>query len=84
MNKTMKGLILRVVLRMSLILVVLAGSFWGYAFVYRGKTEPPTKYNFTSQDPAVYTLGGQMQMLSQKEELVSFAFEDRKDRKSVV
>ena len=81
MNKTMKGLILRVVLRMSLILVVLAGSFWGYAFVYRGKTEPPTKYNFTSQDPAVYTLGGQMQMLSQKEELVSFAFEDRKKEK---
>ena len=81
MNKTMKGLILRVVLRMSLILVVLAGSFWGYAFVYRGKTEPPTKYNFTSQDPAGYTLGGQMQMLSQKEELVSFAFEDRKKEK---
>ena len=56
-------------------------AFWGYAFVYRGRTEPPAKYPVTNQDAAVYSLRGQIQMLSQKEDLIAFAFEDRKNEK---
>ena len=68
---------------MKVLVVVLALglAFWGYAFVYRGKTEPPAKYLVTNQDAAVYSLRGQIQMLSQKEDLIAFAFEDRKKEK---
>ena len=56
---------------MKILVAVLALglAFWGYAFVYRGKTEPPAKYPVTNQDAAVYSLRGQIQMLSQQEEL---------------
>lgn len=62
---------------MKILVAVLALglAFWGYAFVYRGKTEPPAKYPVTNQDAAVYSLRGQIQMLSQQEELNTFAFE---------
>ena len=65
---------------MKILVAVLALglAFWGYAFVYRGKTEPPAKYPVTNQDAAVYSLRGQIQMLSQQEELNTFAFEGRK------
>ena len=59
-------------------LLVLAGSYCAYAFIYRGRNEPPTKRKTTSQEAAFYTLRGQIQMLSQKEALMAFAFEDRK------
>lgn len=37
---------------MKILVAVLALglAFWGYAFVYRGKTEPPAKYPVTNQD----------------------------------
>ena len=43
---------------MKILVAVLALglAFWGYAFVYRGKTEPPAKYPVTNQDAAVYSL----------------------------
>ena len=70
---------------MKILVAVLALglAFWGYAFVYRGKTEPPAKYPVTNQDAAVYSLRGQIQMLSQQEELNTFAFEGSKKRKRV-
>ena len=42
---------------MKILVAVLALglAFWGYAFVYRGKTEPPAKYPVTNQDAAVYS-----------------------------
>ena len=48
---------------MKILVAVLALglAFWGYAFVYRGKTEPPAKYPVTNQDAAVYSLRGQIQ-----------------------
>ena len=58
--------------------LVLAGSYCAYAFIYRGRNEPPTKRKTTNQEAAFYTLRGQIQMLSQKEALMAFAFEDRK------
>ena len=59
-------------------LLVLAGSYCAYSFIYRGRNEPPTKRKTTNQEVAFYTLRGQIQMLSQKEALMAFAFEDRK------
>ena len=58
--------------------LVIVGSYLAYAFIYRGRNEPPTKRKTTNQEAAYYTLRGQIQMLSQKEELMAFAFEDRK------
>ena len=71
---------------MKILVAVLALglAFWGYAFVYRGKTEPPAKYPVTNQDAAVYSLRGQIQMLSQQEELNTFAFEGRKKKQPEV
>ena len=68
---------------MKVLVVVLALglAFWGYAYVYRGRTEPPAKYLVTNQDAAVYSLRGQLQMLSQQEELNNFAFDGRKKEK---
>ena len=57
--------------------LVIVGSYLAYAFIYRGRNEP-TKRKTTNQEAAYYTLRGQIQMLSQKEELMAFAFEDRK------
>lgn len=65
-------------LRILLMVLVLAGSYCAYAFIYRGRNEPPTKRKVTNQEAAYYTLRGQIQMLSQKEELMAFAFDDRK------
>ena len=65
-------------LRALIIVLVLAGSYCAYAFLYRGRNEPPTKRKTTNQEAAFYTLRGQIQMLSQKEALMAFAFEDRK------
>lgn len=59
-------------------ILVIAGSYLAYAFIYRGRNEPPAKRKTTNQEAAYYTLRGQIQMLSQKEELMAFAFEDRK------
>ena len=49
--------------------LVIVGSYLAYAFIYRGRNEPPTKRKTTNQEAAYYTLRGQIQMLSQKEEL---------------
>ena len=54
--------------------LVIVGSYLAYAFIYRGRNEPPTKRKTTNQEAAYYTLRGQIQMLSQKEELMAFAF----------
>lgn len=77
-NRRMKRLIRSFTLKLLLMVLVLAGSFAAYAFLYRGKTERPAKRAVTNRDAAFYTLNGQIQMLSQKEELAAFAFEDRK------
>ena len=61
-----------------ILVLVLAGSYCAYAFIYRGRNEPPAKRKVTNQEAAYYTLRGQIQMLSQKEELMAFAFDDRK------
>lgn len=61
-----------------IILALLGFSFWQYAFVYRGNTEPPAESNETNTDAAVHTLKEQMKILRKTEELVSFAFNGRK------
>ena len=58
--------------------LVIVGSYLAYAFIYRGRNEPPTKRKTTNQEAAYYTLRGQIQMLSQKEELMAFAFKKKK------
>ena len=65
-------------LRILIMVLVIVGSYLAYAFIYRDRNEPPTKRKTTNQEAAYYTLRGQIQMLSQKEELMAFAFEDRK------
>ena len=47
------------------------GFLLAYAFIYRGRNEPPAKRKVTNQEAAYYTLRGQIQMLSQKEELMA-------------
>ena len=61
---------------MKILVAVLALglAFWGYAFVYRGKTEPPAPYPVPNQDAEVYSLRGQIQLLSQQQELNTLAF----------
>ncbi|MDC7286536.1 hypothetical protein NXH76_01855 [Blautia schinkii] len=81
MNREKKQQIRVFTLKLLMVMAVLVFCFWGYAFVYRGRTEPPAKYHVTNQDAAVYSLRGQVQMLSQKEDLIAFAFEDRKKEK---
>ena len=81
MNKQTKKEIRRLAVKVLMVVLALGLAFWGYAFVYRGKTEPPAKYLVTNQDAAVYSLRGQLQMLSQQEELNTFAFEGRKKEK---
>lgn len=56
-------------IRILIMILVLAGSYCAYAFIYRGRNEPPAKRKVTNQEAAYYTLRGQIQMLSQKEEL---------------
>ena len=70
-------------LRILIMVLVIVGSYLAYAFIYRGRNEPPTKRKTTNQEAAYYTLRGQIQMLSQKEELMAFAFEDRKKRAGI-
>ena len=81
MNKQTKKEIRGLAVKILMVVLALGLAFWGYAFVYRGKTEPPAKYPVTNQDAAVYSLRGQIQMLSQQEELNTFAFEGRKKEK---
>lgn len=81
MDRQRKGIKNSLIIKIVLMIFVFGLSFFGYAFVYRGRTEPPAKYHVTNQDAAVYSLKGQVQMLSAKEELSEFAFEDRKNEK---
>ena len=39
--------------------LVIVGSYLAYAFIYRGRNEPPTKRKTTNQEAAYYTLRGQ-------------------------
>ena len=70
-------------LRILIMVLVIVGSYLAYAFIYRGRNEPPTKRKTTNQEAAYYTLRGQIQMLSQKEALMAFAFEDRKKEREL-
>lgn len=81
MDREVKYSIRMLVFKIAMLVSVFLLSFFLYAFVYRGATEPPTKYHVTNRGAAVYTLKGQMQMLSKKENLIDFAFEDRKEEK---
>jgi hypothetical protein len=78
MEKQRKKRVRIFTLKILLVIAVLTACFVAYAFVYRCNTEPPAKYHLTNRSAAVYTLQGQIQMLSQYDELVAFAFEDRK------
>lgn len=62
--------------------LVLAGSYCAYAFIYRGRNEPPTKRKTTNQEAAFYTLRGQIQMLSQKEALMHLPLRTEKKREN--
>ena len=66
------------VLRILAVVFVLILCYCLYAFLYRGKTELSTKAKITNRNAAVYTLQGQIQMLSQNEALEYFAFQGRK------
>lgn len=81
MDSNSKGVKRAIIWKTILIAAALWMAFFGYAYIYRGKTEPPAKYHVTNQDAAVYSLKGLVQMLSSKEELIEFAFKDRKDEK---
>ena len=55
MNRQTKKEIRRLAVKILVAVLALGLAFWGYAFVYRGKTEPPAKYPVTNQDAAVYS-----------------------------
>lgn len=83
MNKQTKREIRWLAVKVLVIVMAIGLAFWGYAFVYRGKTEPPAKYLVTNQDAAVYSLRGQIQMLSQKEDLDRICFRRPEKRKRI-
>ncbi|MFQ7553243.1 MAG: hypothetical protein ACLRMZ_26825 [Blautia marasmi] len=43
-------------LRILIMVLVIVGSYLAYAFIYRGRNEPPTKRKTTNQEAAYYTL----------------------------
>lgn len=65
MNKEMKRSFRIFILKILAVVFVLCICYFLYAFVYRAKTELPTKAVVTNRGAAVYTLRGQKQMLSQ-------------------
>ena len=69
------------ILKILAVVFVLCICYFLYAFVYRAKTELPTKAVVTNRGAAVYTLRGQKQMLSQKEDFSYFAFDGREKEK---
>ena len=77
MNKEMKRSFRIFLLKILAVVFVLCMCYFLYAFVYRAKTELPTKAVVTNRGAAVYTLRGQKQMLSQKEAFSYFAFDGR-------
>lgn len=68
MNKEMKRSFRIFILKILAVVFVLCICYFLYVFVYRAKTELPTKAVVTNRGAAVYTLRGQKQMLSQKDE----------------
>lgn len=72
MNKEMKHSFRIFILKILAVVFVLCICYFLYAFVYRAKTELPTKAVVTNRGAAVYTLRGQKQMLSQKEDFSYF------------
>ena len=81
MNKEMKRSFRNFILKILAVVFVLAMCYFLYAFVYRARTELPAKAVVTNRGAAVYTLRGQMQMLSQKEAFSYFAFDGREKEK---
>lgn len=81
MNKEMKHSFRIFILKILAVVFVLCICYFLYAFVYRAKTELPTKAVVTNRGAAVYTLRGQKQMLSQKEDFSYFAFDGREKEK---
>ena len=81
MNKEMKRSFRIFILKILAVVFVLCICYFLYAFVYRAKTELPTKAVVTNRGAAVYTLRGQKQMLSQKEDFSYFAFDGREKEK---
>lgn len=81
MNKEMKRSFRIFILKILAVVFVLCICYFLYAFVYRAKTELPTKAVVTNRGAAVYTLRGQKQMLSQKEAFSYFAFDGREKEK---
>ena len=77
MNKEMKRSFRIFILKILAVVFVLCICYFLYVFVYRAKTELPTKAVVTNRGAAVYTLRGQKQMLSQKEAFSYFAFDGR-------
>lgn len=81
MNKEMKRSFRIFILKILAVVFVLCICYFLYVFVYRAKTELPTKAVVTNRGAAVYTLRGQKQMLSQKEAFSYFAFDGREKEK---
>lgn len=64
MNKEMKRSFRIFILKILAVVFVLCICYFLYAFVYRAKTELPTKAVVTNRGAAVYTLRGQKQRIS--------------------
>ena len=60
-----------------LLMLALTAGYCTYAFVYRGKTEPPVRFVATNKNASVHSLQELMSMLRRKEQLVRFAFGGR-------
>ena len=63
MNKEMKRSFRIFILKILAVVFVLCICYFLYAFVYRAKTELPTKAVVTNRGAAVYTLRGQKQRI---------------------
>lgn len=81
MGRQTKKEIRKLAVKIFVVFLTLLLAFLGYSVVYRKRTEPPAKHILTNQDAAVYSLKKQIKKLSRREELIAFAFDDRKDEK---
>lgn len=77
MRKTDQRELWKLVGRLGLLVLAVFLSYLGYVYIYHVKVEPPARYNATNEGAVSYSLYGQMQMLSQNEDLSRLAFEGR-------
>ena len=63
-----------------LIVALMGGGYWYYAFEYRSSIEPDTELTKTGTKP-VYTMEQHLKTMSRSEELYGYACEGREDEK---